>query len=128
MLTTRRLSRFEQLQRASENQIMLARGASGQHVAALQDLLVDLGYPMPKSITPSGYDGIFGGETDAQIKKFQKKAGLKADGIIGRMTLAALETLIAANSDLETPCPLQDAAQLQRERMAAKSQRNSCVE
>jgi len=44
------------------------------------------------------------------------------------MTLSALEALIAANSDLETPCPVQDAAHQHRERMSGKSQRNSCVE
>lgn len=128
MLKSRRLSRYDQLQRASENQIMVARGASGEHVAALQDLLVDIGYPMPKSTVPGGFDGIFGSETDAQIKKFQKKWGLKADGVIGRMTLAALENLIAQNSDLETPCPILDAEQRKRERIAQKSKRNSCVE
>lgn len=128
MLKTRRLSRYEKLQKASDNQIMLMRGASGDHVAALQDLLVDLGYPMPNSTIPGGFDGIFGSETDMQIKKFQKKAGLKADGIVGRMTLTALENLIEQNSDLETPCPIQHSAHLAHERTAQKSHRHSFAE
>lgn len=34
--------------------------------------------------------GVFGGGTENAVKKFQKQAGLKADGIIGRVTAKAI--------------------------------------
>lgn len=36
-------------------------------------------------------DGIFGKNTDLQVRSFQKKHGLKVDGIIGKRTMAVLD-------------------------------------
>jgi peptidoglycan hydrolase-like protein with peptidoglycan-binding domain len=64
---------------------MLARGASGTAVEALQRALIALG------VNPGPADGLFGPKTEAAVKRFQKKSGLVDDGIAGPKTLAALE-------------------------------------
>ena len=103
MLTSRRLGSDAQLKKASTNQQPLRRGAKGSGVAQLQDLLVDLGVALPRSVTKKGADGIFGPETEGAVKEFQRRNGLKADGIVGKLTLAALEGFIQRNPALEAP-------------------------
>jgi hypothetical protein len=66
----------------------LRKGCKGDDVRELQRDLMNLGYEMPKY----GADGDFGGETEDAVKKFQKDNGLKADGVVGEKTFAALET------------------------------------
>ena len=105
MVKSRRLGAHVELQKASTGSSLVARGAQGKHVAALQDLLVDLGYKMPRSRRSNGFDGIFGPETEKTIKEFQKSAGLKADGLVGPKTLAALDAIIAKHPDLDLPPP-----------------------
>ncbi|MFO0660952.1 MAG: peptidoglycan-binding domain-containing protein, partial [Polyangiaceae bacterium] len=61
----------------------LARGSKGKAVEALQKALNEWGYSLK-------VDGIFGGNTDAAVRHFQKWAGLKSDGIVGPATRAAL--------------------------------------
>ena len=58
-------------------------GATGEAVRSMQKRLVELGYL-------KSADGIFGEKTAAAVKKFQKAAGLTADGIVGSATLKAL--------------------------------------
>ena len=62
----------------------LRKGSEGTEVAVLQRVLGSLGY----KLVP---DGDFGPKTDRVVKSFQKKHGLKADGIVGRRTYAALD-------------------------------------
>ena len=57
------------------NMATLKRGAKGQQVKVLQKLLGDL---------PVG--GAFGAKTEAVVKAYQKKHGLKSDGIVGPKT------------------------------------------
>jgi len=64
---------------------ILRKGSSGDAVAILQRSLSDLGY------NPGPIDGDFGPKTDAAVRAFQTAAGLKADGICGPLTWAALE-------------------------------------
>jgi murein L,D-transpeptidase YcbB/YkuD len=109
MLVSRRLGAHLELQKASAGGAAIGRGARGKHVAALQDLLVDLGHAMPRSMKPGGFDGIFGEETDKKVRAFQKAAGLKQDGLVGPRTLAALDGIIARRPDLDTPSPLREA-------------------
>lgn len=104
MVTSRRLGAHVELQKASSSSPVW-RGAKGKHVAALQDLLIDLGYRMPRSRRSNGFDGIFGPETEQTIKDFQKSVGLKADGLVGPKTLAAFDAIIARRPDLELPPP-----------------------
>ena len=65
----------------------LKKGASGSNVKELQKLLIDKGY----SCGSKGADGKFGNDTLAAVKAFQKDNGLKADGVVGESTWAALE-------------------------------------
>lgn len=63
---------------------LLAQGASGPEVAALQARLHDLGYWFDDDL------GSFGRSTAHAVVAFQKRAGLGRDGIAGPLTLAAL--------------------------------------
>jgi hypothetical protein len=65
----------------------LRRGASGEYVTLAQTKLIQRGY----DLAPYGADGKFGAKTETAVKAFQKDRGLTIDGIIGRMTWAALE-------------------------------------
>lgn len=64
----------------------LRRGDKGEEVKELQKELISLGYPLPKY----GADGDFGKETETAVKAFQTDNGLKADGVVGEKTYAAL--------------------------------------
>jgi hypothetical protein len=63
---------------------MMRNGMRGWDVAALQFLLAGRGYG------PGGYDGGFGPNTKAALLRYQRAAGLTADGIAGPATLRAL--------------------------------------
>jgi len=65
---------------------LLDLGTMGADVRRLQDVLTDLGY------SPGPKDGITGPMTIAAVTAFQTDAGLKADGLAGRATRAALKT------------------------------------
>ena len=58
-------------------------GATGEEVRSMQKRLVELGYL-------KSADGVFGEKTAAAVKRFQKAAGLTADGIVGNATLKAM--------------------------------------
>jgi chitosanase len=55
----------------------------GDDVRAVQQALVNAGFTV-------SVDGIFGPNTAAAVKQFQQRRGLKADGIVGPATRAAL--------------------------------------
>ncbi|AOO82292.1 peptidoglycan-binding domain-containing protein [Bosea vaviloviae] len=102
-LTSSRFTSEPRLRKASENTPALKQGDTGEGVAILQTALIDLGFAMPNS-THKGKtlpDGIFGAETAIKIREFQAAAGLVADGVVGRMTLSALETAVIAQTTLQ---------------------------
>jgi len=68
---------------------VLQRGAEGPQVAYLQTLLKILGY------STNSIDGIFGINTEHQVKSFQSDNNLMIDGIVGDVTWQVLETRIA---------------------------------
>ena len=62
----------------------LRRGAQGEDVRTMQLALVSYGY------NPGACDGIFGKQTEAAVRAFQRAQGLSVDGICGAKTWAAL--------------------------------------
>lgn len=62
----------------------LARGAIGWDVAALQFLLAWHGFPSAR------IDGGLGMHTESALRRFQRWAGLRPDGVAGSTTVAAL--------------------------------------
>ena len=69
----------------------LKKGSTGSDVKTLQELLIQLAI-----VTPAlEVDGDFGSKTEAAVKAFQKKAGIKQDGIYGDETHKALMGAVA---------------------------------
>ena len=73
----------------------LKNGSKGTDVKAMQEFLLQLEYSLPKY----GADGEFGSETEKALKKFQKKVGIKQDGIYGSETHTALMDAVADDDD-----------------------------
>ena len=72
-------------------------GASGDEVTRLQQRLKDLGYLNGK------VDGKYGGGTKRAVISFQRRNGLKTDGVAGETTLAKLyaDDAVAAPENTE---------------------------
>lgn len=70
------------------------RTAPSVRVRALQRTLERRGY----DVGPAGIDGRFGPMTAAAVRRFQARAGLAVDGIVGRSTRAALRRRLAPTS------------------------------
>lgn len=64
----------------------LKSGSKGSAVALMQSMLISCGYALPKY----GADGSFGAETLSAVKQFQQNHGLTVDGVVGKLTYAAL--------------------------------------
>lgn len=64
--------------------VVITQGNRGDTVRTIQRKLKNWGY------YKGTIDGIFGPQTKEAVKYFQRKNGLKADGIVGDKTLAAL--------------------------------------
>lgn len=60
----------------------------GDDVAALQARLIDMGF------NPGRVDGIFGLNTEAAVKEFQKSVGTQLDGVCGPATIISLMRLM----------------------------------
>jgi N-acetylmuramoyl-L-alanine amidase len=60
------------------------QGSSGETVKTIQTKLKNWGY------YSGSVDGVFGSQTTAAVKYFQRQNGLTADGVVGSATLAAL--------------------------------------
>ena len=70
---------------------LLKKGMSGSDVKTLQELLNQLAV-----VTPAlEVDGAFGSKTEAAVKTFQKKIGIKQDGLYGDQTHSALMGAVA---------------------------------
>lgn len=75
----------------------IRKGSSGPDVVLCQEDLIQLGY----DLNPYGADGKFGTKTETAVKAFQSSQGLKADGIVGRGTWAALDKAAGGGTDPE---------------------------
>lgn len=69
----------------------LKSGEKGQHVAKVQQALLDLGFALP-----SGADGAFGSQTKGAIKGFQTSQGLSPTGELDSKTMRALDEVAPA--------------------------------
>ena len=78
---------------------LLMDGSEGSDVRALQEMLLSLGYALPRY----GADGNFGAETEAAMRAFQTAEGLDVDGKYGEKSHAAL--MDALSADVEAPEP-----------------------
>ena len=92
-LTSPRFKSSDTLKNVEANRTVLAQGANGRAVHLVQMALTDLKFPMPLSTgrADRSPDGIYGGETLAAIKKFQKSNNLKDDGVLGQKTIRVLD-------------------------------------
>lgn len=79
----------------------LRRGARSSEVTRLQEFLTQ-----QPGIYPEGLaTGYFGALTEAAVKRFQKKYGIEAVGIVGPKTRAKLNELLPAPSVIPPPAP-----------------------
>jgi len=81
----------------------LSIGSSGEDVRECQSLLVEAGFP-------TSVDGVFGPATEKAVKEFQSSRSLKADGVVGNKTWAALRE--EAPPSVESPIDFQKVADL----------------
>lgn len=68
---------------------LLRKGDRGPEVRRLQESLVAL------QLTKAKPDGVYGKKTINAVKKFQRQAGLQADGVVGPKTAEALNRAVA---------------------------------
>lgn len=76
----------------SEVEALSKYGSRGDEVKQIQEKLKRWGY------YNGNIDGIYGSQTLAAVKAFQKKNGLTVDGIAGEKTLAAMGITSSSNS------------------------------
>ena len=89
MAKTDQRSAFEFIGEAMKT--VVRKGAKGPEVELIQNRLANKGYRLTKYPSRNtGVDGHFGWYTLRALKQFQKKSGLKADGICGPKTWKAL--------------------------------------
>lgn len=84
---------------------LIRYGAKGDSVKQIQQQLKNAGYNI-------AVDGIFGNQTKQAIMDFQKKNGLKVDGIVGQQTLSSLNkitTPTASSNNVQTTALLTNA-------------------
>ncbi|KSU88645.1 N-acetylmuramoyl-L-alanine amidase [Priestia veravalensis] len=68
----------------------LKKGSRGNEVRALQQKLTSLGF------STKGIDGVFGNNTDAALRQFQKARGLSVTGVVDAATQKALNGTTAS--------------------------------
>ncbi len=97
-LTSLRFASNARLQAAALNRPAMGRGERGPAVALVQQALLDLGYPMPRSAGNGVPDGVYGRETKDVIWQFQQIWHLSTDGVAGKQTLEKLDSLFPGNA------------------------------
>jgi hypothetical protein len=91
-LQSDRLKNDLRLQAAFDQSPSMQSGEISEGVKTVQRALKDLGYNLQVSFLKTGdADGIFGTETKAAVKQFQRDNTLSDDGVLGRDTLGALD-------------------------------------
>ncbi len=86
-LASSRFAAIEALHQVAAGLLLVRQGSPHRDaVAAIQAALEALGFPC------GGADGAFGANTDGAVRRFQTSHGLSADGVVGPLTLGALDT------------------------------------
>jgi N-acetylmuramoyl-L-alanine amidase len=80
---------------------------TGDDVTTLQQRLLELGFDAGRA------DGIFGHETEAALREFQRNVGIVADGTCGPTTFKALDRLVRTVVG-GTPAELREAEAIRR--------------
>ena len=86
-LTSPRFASDGQLEAVFDGERLLRFGATGAHVTKVQQALIDFGFPLPRF----GADGKFKSETKKAVENFQSASSLSVDGIVGPITMDALD-------------------------------------
>lgn len=77
---------------AKAQPVAIGWGDSGDNVKKVQSRLKQWGY------YDGAVDGIYGSETEAAVRLFQKRNGLTVDGVVGDRTAAAIGITLTSNS------------------------------
>jgi len=95
-LSSPRFSNNQTLVSAENNNPALRKGKQGEGIRLIQQALIDLGFPMPKSTRRYGSpDGIYGNETVDTVRKFQAaNRPLSRDGVVGGNTIRKMDGLL----------------------------------
>ena len=99
-LTSPRFNWNIRLQNTADNSPPMKFGDKGLYVRHVQQALIDLGHPLPKSrAIHSSPDGDFGFETKSAVIEFQRKQrksdpDFDIDGIVGEQTMGAFDKLL----------------------------------
>ena len=99
--------------------MVLKRGCEDPQVNTVQNILKSLGFVAkkgPGAINLIEVDGKFGEETEKAVMDFQKSSGLLVDGIVGPITIQALQETYARRM-IEQSAPTASAATPVPERM-----------
>ena len=84
-------------EKEKEGEEVIKRGDKGASVKKIQEILLALGYALPKY----GADGAFGNETEAAVNAFKRSAKLPENGIIDMQALLAMHDALL-NKEKET--------------------------
>ena len=99
------------LQEAASNHPPMRVGETGMPVRLLQQALIDLGFPLPRSTRRyNTVDGIYGAEVRDKIKAYQSARGISSDGVAGRDTLNQMDIDVSALPDPPPLPPLPGAS------------------
>ena len=84
----------------------MKRGDKGPRVETMQRILVRLGF-LTESAFATG-PGVFGPKTEAAVTAFQRSAGLRVDGVVGKDTESALVAAMKAKAGTRSGTKLTD--------------------
>ena len=99
-LMSRRLRSVGELEHVSQGQSVLARGARGLDVKAVQDGLIALGYGLR-----GGADGVFGASTESAVREFRALHGRIGAGVIDATTVGLLDQSLVRLERVDTYDP-----------------------
>lgn len=101
-LKSPRFARDPVLEACFDNERLVQVGNRGPAVEKIQGALIAAGFPL----RAFGVDGVFGAETQAAVRAYQRAHGLVPDGIVGPITMANMDALFASPaSPVPAPTP-----------------------